>query len=85
MAVALVWIKRHLKTAKPKKIGPRRRERPVLVFTDGACEEIATSVGGVIILPDDTVECFGAELNEKTISEWKTKAEQKQVRTKIQA
>lgn len=52
---------------------------PVLVFTDGACEEAGTTVGGVIIEVGKQRECFGAKLPEATVGLWKTKCSQLQV------
>ena len=79
MRAVLAWIKEHLRSAGPRVIGPCRTERPILVFTDGACEKEGTSIGGVIVTPEGVVECFGAMLNEETIKAWKKRAEQFQV------
>ena len=48
LAAALQSIVDHFTSVAPRIVGPRRIESPVLVFTDGACEEDCTSVGGVI-------------------------------------
>ena len=56
-----------------------RSRPPVLVFTDGACEEDGTTVGGVLVDPESEWQSFGAKLSEATVSEWKTKLDQSQV------
>ena len=56
-----------------------RSRPPVLVFTDGACEEHGTTVGGVLVDPESEWQSFGAKLSEATVSEWKTKLDQTQV------
>jgi hypothetical protein len=63
----------------PKIIGPPRSERPHLVFTDGACEDDGTSIGGVLYCPDGTVECFGCVVPVAIAEGWKSRAEQLQV------
>ena len=68
-----------LTNAGPRRIGPPSGRKPVLVFTDGACED-CTSVGGMIYDPDDNcVECFGAVIHQSLIDTWKTKIDQTQV------
>jgi hypothetical protein len=69
-----------LREGGPRRIGPRRREAPVIVLTDGACEEDGTTVGGVILCPgESTVECFGAQVDERMVASWKTREDQTQV------
>ena len=68
----------HLRTAGPKVIGPSRKSPPVLVFTDGACEESGTSVGAVLVTTD-CVECFGFQVSQEQVDSWKTRLHQSQV------
>jgi len=68
----------HLETAGPRVIGPRRREKPVLVFTDGACEPEGTTVGGVLV-DGSVAQCFGCVVSAPQVEAWKTKLNQKQV------
>ena len=69
----------HLRSARPKRINPRRcMKPPVLVFTDGACEDAGTSVGGLII-DGDLIEHFGFWVDKEKLEKWKTKEDQKQV------
>ena len=78
LKLALAHGALHLKTAGPRRIKPSRNEAPVLVFTDGACEEEGTTVGGVLIA-GEVVECFGFKISEAQVDQWKTKLLQKQV------
>jgi hypothetical protein len=79
MSFALQAASGVLDTAKPRKIGRPSHSKPVLVFTDGACENI-TSVGGMIFDPEDgTVECYGAVVSPAFVDTWKSTAEQTQV------
>ena len=66
-----------METAPPKRIGPRHSAPPVLVFTDGACEN-EVSIGGVLI-DGDTCRYFGAVMKQDVVDSWKTKLEQEQV------
>ena len=53
---------------------------PVLVFSDGACEEDGTSVGAVLFDPlSGKLQCFGAEISQSTLNTWKSRLEQTQV------
>ena len=68
----------HLETAGPRVIGPRRKEKPVLIFTDGACEPEGTTVGGVLV-DGPVAQCFGCVVSAPQVEAWKTKLNQKQV------
>ena len=66
--------------AKPRKIESRICSPPVLIFSDGACEESGTSVGAVLYDPiSDLLECFGAVVSKETTQAWKTREDQRQV------
>ena len=66
--------------AKPRKIESRNCSPPVLIFSDGACEESGTSVSAVLYDPiSDLLECFGAVVSKETTQAWKTWEDQRQV------
>jgi len=67
-----------LESAGPRSISPQVSEQPVLLFTDGACEEV-TTVGGIIFTPCGAIEYFGAVLTQECVESFKAKTEQKQV------
>ena len=69
----------HFEKAGPKLVSGPGEGMPVLVFTDGACEEAGTTVGGVIIEVGKQRECFGARLPDWMVDQWKTKESQIQV------
>ena len=75
----LEWLVQHFKTAEPRTVEAGCDKPPVIVFTDGACEEDGTTVGGVLYVPGRAPECFGAKLSEETTAVWKTKLDQTQV------
>jgi len=68
-----------LKRDIPKTIGPPSEERPVIIFTDGACEAECTSIGGVLFSPTGRVQCFGLELPSSLVDSWKSHKDQLQV------
>jgi hypothetical protein len=79
LSEAIGSIGETLEMSGPRVIKENTGQRPVLVFTDGACEEESTSIGGVLFHDDDQVEAFGAEIHPDTLAQWKTKECQKQV------
>ena len=52
---------------------------PVLIFTDGACEDAGTSIGGVLVCPSGKTQCFGTEVPRSVVESWKQRVEQSQV------
>ena len=48
----------YLKHAGPRKVRPKSDEPQVLIFTDGACEDL-TSIGGLLLAPGMRPEVFG--------------------------
>ena len=70
---------RALSVAGPRQVSVRCVVPPVVVFTDGACEESGTSVGGVIFCDQDRPELFGAVVTNSVVQEWCSKVGQKQV------
>ena len=77
LILALQHARGHLLSAGPRLLHPQKFEEPVLIFTDGACEDI-TSVGGVLI-HKGLVQCFGAVVPDSLVNKWKSKADQTQV------
>ena len=78
LSEALKSIIIHFAGAAPRVVAPRSTASPVLVFTDGACEEAFTSVGGAM-WADGIVECFGAEIPPEVCQSWTSKVDQTQV------
>ena len=75
-----MWVTTHLLNAKPRVIQGRQALPPVLVFSDGACEDDGTSVGAVLFDPlSSKLHCFGAEISQRTLNTWKSRLEQTQV------
>jgi hypothetical protein len=65
--------------AKPKVVLPACADRPVCIFTDGACEPEGSSIGGVIFDGSQAPELFGAMLSKSVVDSWCTKLGQSQV------
>ena len=69
-----------LQTMRPRVIGHRSKDPPVIIYTDGACEEDVVTIGGVIFPPGGSrPEQFGLRVPERVWSLWKRKPDQKQV------
>ena len=77
LKIALEAANRYLLTAGPRKLGPRSLEAPVLVFTDGACEDSAP-IGGVM-MDGERVEYFGAVMGKFVVESWRSRMDQQQV------
>jgi hypothetical protein len=77
LRAALLHARNYLSSAGPRLLRPQLAEDPVLIFTDGACEE-TTSIGGVLI-HKGTVQCFGAVVPDSLVHKWKSKDGQVQV------
>eukprot|EP00973_Karenia_brevis_P005302 725379-Karenia_brevis.AAC.1 len=75
---ALADLKSKLLEAPPRVVGPRSAVPPIIVFTDGACED-RTSIGGVLVLPSGRLEAFGAVVSQDLVEAWKSRASQEQV------
>ena len=67
-----------LSTAAPRSLERRSSVRRVLIFTDGACEEV-TSVGGFALFPCGTTEMFGAVVPQDLAEQWKSRTSQAQI------
>jgi hypothetical protein len=72
---ALERLKSLLKAGKPRELRFLGETRPVLVFSDGACEgqERALVTVGAVIIDTASKECFmfGLMLTRKFVDEWK--------------
>ena len=55
------------------------KQRPIVVFVDGACEESCTSVGAVLVINGRPLEYFGARVSQATLASWRTELEQTQL------
>ena len=61
----------------PRPIGPTSYDPPIIVFTDGACEDAGVTVGGVLFGPG-VVEYFGFVVPDCVVESWKSHTEQRQ-------
>ena len=68
-----LWI------AGPRIVKMVRNSLPIVIFTDGACEDGRTSIGGIIFVQGEAPEAFGAVMSDWVIKEWATKMDQVQV------
>jgi hypothetical protein len=78
LMLSLQTILEHFAVVSPRVICPRRIESPALVFTDGACEEDYTSIGGVIWC-EGLIYYFGSVIPPEVVASWASKHDQKQV------
>ena len=69
----------HLKLAGPRVLSPKSELPPAVVFTDGACEDDGTSIGGVLFIDGQRPLVFGCVLALEDVEELKDRAGQKQV------
>ena len=67
-----------LATAAPRRLDRRSSVRPVLVFTDGACEE-ETTIGGYALFLCGASEMFGAVVPSSLADQWKSRSQQSQI------
>ena len=58
LRLGLRWLVDHFKEAGPRVITGARNRAPVIVFSDGACEEAGTTVGAVVFDPESEAESF---------------------------
>ena len=65
-------------SAAQRGLDRRSSVRPVLVFTDGACEE-ETTVGGYALFPCGATEMFGAVIPLNLANQWKSRSQQSQI------
>ena len=70
---SLSSVMRALKEAGPRIIRFNFGERPILIFTDGACEIGCTSVGAIIFEEGRRPQAFGVKMADWVIREWATK------------
>ena len=67
-----------LAAASPRVLERRSSVRPVLVFTDGACEDL-TTIGRYALFPDGATEMFGAVVPRELEEQWRSRSGQAQV------
>ena len=79
MRVALRSIEPAMSVAGPRLIEPSSAERPILIWTDGACEPEGTAIGGVMIKFGERPQAFGAKLTVDAAQRLATKSGQTQV------
>lgn len=77
--IGLQFAVDHLKLAGPRVLRPKSELRPAVVFTDGACEDEGTSIGGVLFKDGQRPQVFRCVLAQEDVEELKDKAGQKQV------
>ena len=76
MKVALRSIEPAMSVAGPRLIEPASFERPILIWTDGACELDGTTIGGVMIKDGEQPQAFGARLTKEAARKLATKPDQ---------
>ena len=79
LAKSLRWTVAELSLDLPRIILPPREEKPIIILTDGACEEDGTSIGGVLLSQCGKVQCFGTSVPKSVVDSWKQRADQTQV------
>jgi hypothetical protein len=68
---ALEWLARALPVAKARTIKVFATARPVVVFTDGACEGDVASCGAVLFDGETRTEFFGTRVPEDVHASWR--------------
>ena len=73
--IHIEWLIKWLGDSRPRRLSPAVRGKPVLLFTDGACEyvraERVVTCGALLFDPaDDTTHIFGCRINETLCNEW---------------
>ena len=77
---AISDLVKKLRVAKPRLIEKGSSARPVVIFTDGACEGSEVTIGAVLFDDDfGPPEHFGYRVPERVWNGWKSKASQLQV------
>ena len=73
----LEWMTNWLSTVKPRQISPKFKGPPLLLFTDGACEDYLEGGNpkvtfGAVLLDrrDNTAHIFGAVVSPLLLKEW---------------
>ena len=68
-----------LRVSRPRINECGRSESPLVIFTDGACEDERVTIGAVIFEGDRSPEYFGYLVPERVWRQWKRKSDQSQV------
>ena len=79
MRAGLKMIEPALSSAGPRMVQSISEERPIVIFTDGACEPQGTTVGGVLIVPGLQIQAFGGKLTKVAAESLAAKEGQRQV------
>ena len=67
----LLMLGERVRYERPRLVPPLTKQRPIVVFTDGASEEQLHVVGGLIFFPDDSPpRFFGSLVPPALIAEW---------------
>eukprot|EP00434_Breviolum_minutum_P016188 symbB.v1.2.014264.t1/scaffold1033.1/size247163/2 len=66
-----------LKQSVPRTLRVKDGEKPLIIFTDGACEfsddgRYEATVGGILYSSDGTSECFGGKVDGGLVSSWRS-------------
>ena len=71
---ALKLLRSRLLQGRPRQIVVSAAARPVLLFTDGACEPagdtFVTTIGGVLIVPGQLPRVFGSHVPDRLVCQW---------------
>jgi hypothetical protein len=73
-AMALKWLCRYLENSRPRTVFAWQR-RPVIIFTDGACEPdgqgVLVTIGAVLFMPESgVVQYFGTTVPPSVTALW---------------
>ena len=74
--VTLPW---RLDSAGPRIVEPIAWEYPIVIFTDGACEDAGASIGGIIFAQGMRPQTFGAMLTKEATRKLASKIGQTQI------
>jgi hypothetical protein len=67
---ALKWLYQYLPGARARSIQVFARSRPIVVFSDGACEAEGTTCGAVLLDGIGDCEFFGVKVPEDVVAGW---------------
>jgi hypothetical protein len=67
---ALEWLAKYLPEARARTIQVFARSRPLVAFSDGACEEHLTSCGAVLLDGPECSEFFGVKVPDEICAKW---------------
>ena len=80
---AVMLLREKILYGKPRTLSISKKERPVILFTDGSLEyehgKPVAQIGGVCIFPFGRVEIFGATVPTNLLLEWTENGEKEHV------